>query len=346
MDTIPTYNSTRRKVNGTSWLFGLAFSIFGLIAIIIPILTTISDFKDLNANQELFKNGIESVAEVTGWTTHYSDEEDTTPSYNFKYSFFNDYTQEWVSDTTYKSYSGSTATKIKSAGEIEIKYLENGASIEMLALSKSSLVKSNLTLIGLTAGIGSLFLGIGMFFIIKEVKKKRLLSGKTSSKEYTVNFTSIASSSTINGVPYYKVEFAFTDDQGVMVIGKSAEEYSYDEASCYQNMGTFRIKTNGKMYMIIDPPRMVAPNNQQYNFDPNQPQQMNNPQMYNNQAMNNGVDYSQTTNYSQGYNYSQPQNTVNSYNYSNTKYCIHCGAEINREDTICKYCNNPQNINN
>ena len=114
-----------------------------------------------------------------------------------------------------------------------------------------------------------------------------------------------------------------------MVTEKSVDEYSYNEAACYENMRSFRVKTDGKMYMIIDPPRVVAPNNQQYNFDPNQTQQMNN-----------GVNYSQFN------NYSQPQNTTNSYNYSNTKYCVYCGAEIDRNDTVCKYCNNPQNTNN
>lgn len=72
-------------------------------------------------------------------------------------------------------------------------------------------------------------------------------------KKYDAIFISINPSVIVNGTPMYKISYSWIDDEGEIHDDESGE-FTFNEASVYESVGTFQILAYGNSSRIIDKP--------------------------------------------------------------------------------------------
>ena len=99
--------------------------------------------------------------------------------------------------------------------------------------------------------IGTCFVVHGIKTIIKCIKLKSLERnrGTLSKGTYISHYNNV----TVNGQRMYCVEFAFVNQYGKTIKVKSPSKYSLSEAEFFSQIGTFDIKYENELAIIVQP---------------------------------------------------------------------------------------------
>ena len=194
-----------------------------------------------------FKDGKEATANIVEFV---ENENTYLVDYYIKYAYLNELTGEENTGTTKQAYSGDLYNKFFEEQIIQIKYLKNGKSIEISALE----IKFNNVIIYAFMGlIGCVFIG-GSIAEFKNVKKKKqMLFNEIESQEYIAYYVGTKEIRSKGEFTKYYIKFKYMDNYGNMQEKESYDYYTKHEAKYYEAKGSFKIKTNGKLFIISEP---------------------------------------------------------------------------------------------
>jgi len=221
-------------------VIGLLVGIGSLIGGVIGVTREISD-------NIKFKNGKETTANIVEFVTN---ENTGIIDYFIKYAYLNELTGNENTGITKQSYSGDLYNKFFEEQIIQIKYLKNGKSIEISALE---IKFNNVVIYSFMGLIGCFFIGVSITQFKKIKKKKQMLFNEIESQEYIAYYIGTKEFRRKGELTKCYIKFKYTDDYGNIQEKESFDYYSKHEAKYYETKGSFKIKTDGKIFLISEP---------------------------------------------------------------------------------------------
>lgn len=226
-------------------VFMFFFFLIFAVAFSFPAILMIPEIADGFNNKSIVKNGTETTATPVDYHSNMSVNDERI--YYIEYEFEVDGVKHTGKTST--CYYLRQAQTIMKNGYIVIKYDKNFNSCEAdYKMSESN----RMTIVGCVvftlADIG--FWITEIVFIVQFVKFG-IVSIK--GKKYDAMFISINPSVVVNGTPLYKVAYTWTDADGEIHDNESGD-YTFNEASVYENVKIFQILAFGNSSKIIDKP--------------------------------------------------------------------------------------------
>lgn len=210
-----------RSFKGMKLLFAIVFT----IPLVVWCFILASHFHNL----DLLKNGIETTAVVT---TYKSDViVNDVPYYKLYFTYM---------DTEGKTHTGVTSadytlSEAESTKTLRIKYNNKFESIQ------ADYKPNNVVLLWVLPIFGAVGIGFWIAFFVELGKgslAKQILKHGTPNK---ATFVSASSNIMINNVPYFYIQFEYTDTYGKKHQARTESKYSYEEQEFFQKMGKFDI---------------------------------------------------------------------------------------------------------
>lgn len=194
-------------------------------------------------------NGTQTEAEVVSYSSNVT--ENDVKLYKLKFLFYDEQGNQHFGETSSK-YLYEEVVDIQT---VIIKYNSNFKAVE--ADYKLNGVNIILFIILGIFTLADVLLWITFGKDVHQIKlgKVLLVSGYDAVAEClpmeTINLT-------INGVPYYRIKYKYTDHYGVEHITKSREFYTYPQMMYLSTKGTIDIKEDGKHSVIAEDVKNVS----------------------------------------------------------------------------------------
>lgn len=229
--------------------FFIAFFLIFAIGFGIPSFFLFSSLNNHFNNKKIVNNG--TICEATPMDFSSNITVNNVKYYSITYSFEVD--GSFYAGQTSTQYTIANVQNIFKNNKLEIRYDKNFDSIESdYTFSKGA--KQEVIFSSIFAIVD---LGFWIVVIVLVVKEIISLCTTKFGKKIEATFGSIKPGFAINGYPYYKISYFWTDSKGNFREDCSGSNYTLDEAKLFESAKTFQILSWKKSSKIFSKPNQL-----------------------------------------------------------------------------------------